>query len=152
MKNDIEDQSITIIEPPRRWQLVNFKELLQYRDLIYTLAWRDVSVMYSQTVLGFAWAIIQPLMQIIVFSIIFGKVAKIPTDGIPYLLFSTMAIIPWAYMSSALTQSSQSLVAKQGMLGKIYFPRLIFPLTPVLSKLGNYFISMILLVGVMIYY
>lgn len=152
MKNDVEDQSITVIEPPRGWQMVNFKELLQYRDLIYTLTWRDVSVMYAQTVLGFTWAIIQPLMQIIVFSIIFGKVAKIPTDGIPYLLFSTMAVIPWAYMSSALTLSSQSLVSKAGMLGKIYFPRLIFPLTPIFSRLGNFFISMILGVAVMVYY
>ena len=96
--------------------------------------------------LGFSWAIIQPLVQIVIFTIVFGKVAKVSTDGIPYILFSTVAIIPWTYMSQAMTQSSQSLITNQNMLGKIYFPRLMFPATPVLSRLIDFGISM--LVGI----
>jgi len=143
---------VTIIKPASGWQSIDFKELIQYRDLAYYLMWRDITVMYAQTILGFTWAIIQPLLQIVIFSVIFGKVAKIPTEGIPYVLFSTVAIIPWTYISTALTQSSESLVTKQNMLGKIYFPRLIFPLTPIFSRLVNFFISILLLVAVMIYY
>lgn len=152
MKSNSDDMTVTIIEPSKGWQYVDFQELKNYRDLSFFLVWRDIKVMYAQTILGFAWAIIQPLIQIIIFSIIFGKVAKIPTEGIPYVLFSTVAIIPWTYMSTAMTQSSQSLVSNQNMLGKIYFPRLIFPLSPILSKLVNFFISIILLVSVMVYY
>ncbi|MFQ5470220.1 MAG: ABC transporter permease [Gammaproteobacteria bacterium] len=145
-------KQVTIIKPYSGWLLIDWAELKQYRDLFYFLVWRDIKVMYAQTILGFAWAIIQPLIQIVIFSIIFGKVAKIPTEGIPYVLFSTVAIIPWTYMSTAMTQSSQSLVTNQHMLGKIYFPRLIFPITPVLSKLVNFVISIILLVAIMIYF
>lgn len=152
MPRNSDNSSVTIIEPPRGWQLLNIRELIQYRDLAYYLVWRDITVMYAQTILGFAWAIIQPLLQIVIFSIIFGKVAKVPTEGIPYVLFSTVAIIPWTYMSTTLTQSSQSLVSQQNMLGKVYFPRLIFPLTPVLSKLVNFSISILLLATVMIFY
>jgi len=114
--------------------------------------WRDIKVLYAQTVLGFSWAILNPLVQIIIFTIIFGKVAKIPTDGIPYVLFSTVAIIPWTYMSESMSTSSQSLVAGQNLLGKVYFPRVIFPLTSVLAKLVDFSISMMLVVAVMIYY
>ena len=102
--------------------------------------------------MGFSWAILQPLIQIIMFTIIFGSVAKLPTDGIPYLLFSTVAIIPWTYMSTAMSTSSQSLVASQGMLGKIYFPRVIYPLTPVLSKLVDFGISLLIVLVVLVYY
>lgn len=144
--------SATIIEPQSRWRLIDFSELKQYRDLAYFLVSRDIRVMYAQTILGFSWAILQPLIQIVIFSVIFGKVAKIPTDGIPYVLFATAAIIPWTYMSSAMTQSSASLVSDQNMLGKVYFPRLFFPITPILSKLVGFFISMILLIVVMVYY
>ena len=152
MKSSSDEMTVTIIEPPKGWQGIDFQELKNYRDLSFFLVWRDIKVMYAQTILGFAWAIIQPLIQIIIFSIIFGKVAKIPTEGIPYVLFSTAAIIPWSYMSTAMTQSSQSLVSNQNMLGKIYFPRLIFPLSPILSKLVNFSISIILLISVMVYY
>ena len=152
MQQDDDSSTVTIIEPPRGWQLLNIRELFQYRDLAYYLVWRDITVMYAQTILGFSWAIIQPLMQIVIFSIIFGKVAKISTEGIPYVLFSTVAIIPWTYMSTSMTQSSQSLVSQQGMLGKIYFPRLIFPLVGIFSKLVNFTISILLLASVMIYY
>jgi lipopolysaccharide transport system permease protein len=147
-----EDVPVTVIKQPTGWELIDFKELLSYRDLFYFLVWRDIKVLYAQTILGFTWAIFNPLVQIVVFGVIFGKVAKLPTDGIPYVLFSTVAIIPWTYMSEALTHSSQSLVGNQSMLGKVYFPRVIYPLTPVLAKLVDFSISLTLLLAVMIYY
>lgn len=152
MKQDLEDTSVTIIEPLSGWQLIDYKELVEYRDLFYFLVWRSIKVMYAQTILGFSWAILNPFIQIVIFSIIFGKIADLQTDGIPYTLFSTVAIIPWTYMSQALAQSSQSLVQGQAMLGKVYFPRLIFPLTPILSKMVDFGISLILLLGAIIYY
>ena len=146
------DIAVTIIKPKSGWQVLDLKELKEYRDLFYFLVWRDIKVLYAQTVLGLAWAILNPLTQILVFSVVFGKVARIPTDGIPYALFTTAAIIPWTYMSEAMTASSQSLVTGQQMLGKIYFPRLLFPLTGVMSKLVDFGISLVILVGVLIYY
>jgi len=143
---------ITIIKPRLGWQILDLAELTDYRDLFYFLIWRDIKVLYAQSVLGFAWAILNPLTQIIIFSVIFGRVSKIPTEGIPYALFTTVAIIPWTYMSEAMNQSSQSLVHGQQMLGKIYFPRLLFPLTGVLSKLVDFGISLVILIGVLIYY
>jgi len=142
----------TVIEPPTGWQMIDFRELREYGDLFIYLVKRDIKVMYAQTILGFAWAILNPLIQIVVFSIIFGRLAKIDTDGIPYFLFSTIAIIPWTYMSGAMTSSSQSLIASSGMLGKIYFPRIIFPITPALSRLVDFAISIVLLIAVMVYY
>ena len=132
--------------------MLDFAELRSYRDLFYFLVWRDIKVLYAQTVLGFAWAILNPTIQILIFSVIFGKVAKIETDGIPYLLFSTVAIVPWTYMSNAMNSASQSLVGGQQILGKIYFPRVIFPLTPILAKLVDFGISFILIFAVMIYF
>ncbi len=143
---------VTIIKPRTGWQVINFRELKEYRDLFYFLVWRDIKVLYAQTILGFSWAILQPLIQILIFTIVFGKVAKVPTDDIPYILFSTVAIIPWTYMSQSMTQSSQSLVQGQHMLGKVYFPRLIFPLTSVLAKLIDFGISMLIILGAIVYY
>jgi lipopolysaccharide transport system permease protein len=143
---------ITVIRPKSGWQVVDLKELRDYRDLLYFLVWRDIKVLYAQTVLGLSWAILNPLVQIVVFSVVFGRVAKLNTEGIPYALFSTIAIIPWTYMSEAMTLSSQSLITGQQMLGKIYFPRLIYPLTGVLSKLVDFGISLFILLPVLIYY
>ena len=143
---------VILIKPKSGWQIIDFKALKEYRDLFIFLVWRDIKVLYAQTILGFAWAFLQPLIQIVIFTIIFGRVAKVPSEGIPYILFSTVAIIPWTYLSQAMTQSSQSLVQGQGMLGKIYFPRLIFPITPVLAKLVDFGISMIIVMAVIIYY
>jgi lipopolysaccharide transport system permease protein len=153
MKNTFAGKdTITTIKPDDGWQLIDFGELVRYQDLAYFLVWRDVTVQYAQTILGFAWAILQPLIQIVIFSIIFGKIARISSDGFPYLLFSTTAVIPWTYMSSVMSQSSQSLVSNQRMLGKVYVPRLLYPLTPVFSKLMNFFISIFILVAIMYYY
>lgn len=147
-----ESDSIIIIKPKTRFQISDFKELIEYRDLFFFLVWRDIKVLYAQTILGFSWAILNPLIQIIIFSIIFGSVAKLSTEGIPYVLFSSIAIIPWTYMSDAMSNSSQSLVSGQGMLGKIYFPRLLYPLTGILSKLVDFGISLVIIVALLIYY
>lgn len=143
---------VTIIKPKSGWQVIDFGELIAYRDLFYFLVWRNIKVMYAQTILGFSWALLHPLVQIVIFTVIFGKVAKVPTEGIPYILFSSVAIIPWSYMSKSMVGSSQSLVSGQHMLGKVYIPRLIFPLTSVLSNLVSFGISMLIILGVMVYY
>ncbi len=152
MKDVAPEDLVTTISAERGWKIFDFAELRRYRDLFYFLVWRDIKVLYAQTVLGFAWAILNPAVQIVVFSVIFGKVANIETDGIPYVLFSTVAIIPWTYMSEAMTAASQSLVAGKQILGKIYFPRVLYPLTPILAKLVDLSISLIILVLVMFYY
>ena len=152
MSNTSPKELITVLTANSGWALFDFKELKQYRDLFYFLVWRDIKVLYAQTVLGFAWAILNPAVQIVVFSVIFGKVAKLDTGGVPYILFSTVAIIPWTYMSDAMTAASQSLVQGKQLLGKIYFPRVLFPLTPILAKLVDFSISLVILILVMIYY
>jgi len=146
------DNSVIIIKPKSGWQILDLKELKKYRDLLYFLVRRDIKSLYAQTILGFSWAILQPLVQILIFTVIFGKVAKLSTDGIPYVLFSTVAIVPWTYMSQSMTQSSQSLISGQHMLGKVYFPRLIFPLTSPLAKLIDFGISMLIILGVVLYF
>lgn len=151
-KSNMSGDVVTVIKPKSGWQVIDIKELIEYRDLFYFLVWRNIKVLYAQTILGFSWAILQPLIQIAIFTVIFGKVAKVSTDGIPYVLFSSVAIIPWTYMSQTMTKSSQSLVTDQNMLGKIYFPRLIFPLTPILAGLVDFSISLILLLLLMFYY
>ena len=131
-------EKITVIKPASGWQIFDWQELCQYKDLFVSMVSRSIKVLYAQTILGFSWAILQPLIQIVIFNIVFGKVAKIYSEGFPYIVFSTVAIIPWTYMSQALSQSSESLVSGQAMLGKIYFPRLIFPLTPIFSRLLDF--------------
>jgi len=147
-----QNSKITIIEPRSGWEMIDFRELKEYLGLIYFMVWREIKVLYAQTILGFSWAILQPLTQIVIFTIVFGKVAKVSSEGIPYFLFSSVAIIPWTYMSQSMTQSSQSLVVGQHMLGKIYFPRLIFPLTPVLARLVDFMFSILIILCVLIYY
>jgi lipopolysaccharide transport system permease protein len=148
-----DDSLVTdVITPPQGWQSINLAELVRYKDLFYSLVWRDVKVLYAQSIMGFSWALLVPLIQIIVFTIIFGKLAKLDTGGVPYFLFSTLAILPWTYMQSVLDKSSSSLVAQQSILGKVYIPRLIFPIVPVLSKLIDFTLSLLLLIPILIYY
>jgi lipopolysaccharide transport system permease protein len=149
---DIDGKMEILIRPRAGWKIIDFKELRQYRDLFFFLVWRDIKVLYAQTILGFAWAILQPLIQIVIFTVVFGKVAKVSTEGLPYIVFSSAAIIPWTYMSQAITASSQSLISGQHMLGKVYFPRLIFPITPILAKMVDFAISMLIVVGVAFYF
>lgn len=146
------EDRVTVLTAEPGWKLFDFDELQQYRDLFYFLVWRDIKVLYAQTVLGFAWAILNPAIQIVIFSIIFGRVANLDTGGVPYVLFSTVAIIPWTYMSDTMTAASQSLVQGKQLLGKIYFPRVLFPLTPILAKLVDFSISLSILILVMFYY
>ena len=148
-------ESITqtiVIKPKSGWQVIDWKELIEYRDLFYFLIKRDVLAIYKQTVLGFTWAIIRPVFSMIVFSVIFGGLAKIPSDGIPYPIFSYAALIPWTYFSAAMNASTQSLISGKGIFTKVYFPRLIIPLTPVLSKLVDFSIAFIILFGLMGWY
>lgn len=151
-RSESNSDPLTIIQPKSGWQGIDLREMYHYRDLFYFLVWRDIKAMYAQTILGFSWAILHPLTNIVIFAIIFGKLAKLPTDGIPYILFSSVAIIPWIYISPSISTSSQSLVSASGMLGKIYFPRLIFPIAPVLSKLVAFGISILIIFCVMLYY
>ena len=141
-----------VIKPKSGWQVIDWKELIEYRDLFYFLVKRDVLAIYKQTVLGFTWAIIRPVFSMIIFSVVFGGLAKIPSDGIPYPIFSYAALIPWTYFSASMTASTQSLITGKGIFTKVYFPRLIIPLTPVLSKLVDFFIAFIILFGLMGWY
>ena len=152
MSTNTQSAPVHVLQNETGWVPIDFRELFEYRDLFLFLTWRQVKVLYAQTIMGLSWAILNPLIQILVFTVIFGKVAKLDTDGIPYFLFSTVAMIPWAYMSDAMTQSSTSLVTGQQMLGKIYFPRILFPLTPVFSKLVDFTVSIFLLIVVMFWY
>ena len=146
------EDRVTVLSAESGWMPFDFTELRQYRDLFYFLVWRDIKVLYAQTVLGFAWAILNPAIQIVIFSIIFGKVANLDTGGVPYVLFSTVAIIPWTYMSDTMSAASGSLVQGKQLLGKIYFPRVMFPMTPILAKLVDFSISLSILILVMFYY
>ena len=142
----------TIIEPKSGWRLINLREICEYRDLFYFLVWRDIKVRYAQSILGIGWAVIQPVFSMIVFTIVFGKLAKISSDGVPYAIFSYAALVPWTYFSSALTGASGSLISTSGMLSKIYFPRIIIPMTPVLGKLVDFAIALLLLFGLMAWF
>ncbi|MBH30510.1 MAG: phosphate ABC transporter permease [Candidatus Marinimicrobia bacterium] len=153
MSSSLDPSSQTIVIKPRSgWQLIDWRELIEYRDLFYFLVKRDVLAIYKQTVLGFTWAIIRPVFSMIIFSLVFGGLAKIPSDGIPYPIFSYAALIPWTYFSAAMTASTQSLIAGKGIFTKVYFPRLIIPLTPVLSKLIDFAIAFIILFALMAWY
>ena len=142
----------TVFEAKSGWRFIDFHELWEYRDLFYFLIWRNIKVRYAQSVLGVGWAIIQPVFSMIVFTIVFGKLAKIGSEGVPYAIFSYAALVPWTYFSNALTQSGASLVGASGMISKVYFPRLIIPMSPVLDKLIDFGISLILLVGLMVWF
>lgn len=141
-----------VIEAKPGWRLIDWRELRQYRDLFYFLVWRDIKVIYKQTVLGFAWAILQPVFSMIVFSVVFGRLAQIPSDGVPYPLFSFTALVPWTYFSGAMAGSTQSLIANANMLSKVYFPRLVIPMTPVLAKLVDFAIALAVLFVLMAIY
>jgi lipopolysaccharide transport system permease protein len=141
-----------VIEPARGRQVINWRELREYRDLFYFLIDRDIKVLYKQTVLGFGWAILRPLLSMVIFTVIFGGLARVDSDGQPYALFSYAALVPWLYFSTALTASALSLVNNTDMLTKVYFPRLIFPLTPIFSKLVDFAISFVIVFALMAWF
>ncbi len=141
-----------IIKPLSKWRFLDLKEMILFKDLLYFLIKRDVTVIYKQTVLGFLWAIIRPVFSMVVFSVIFGKLAKISSDGIPYPIFSYCALVPWIYFSTTLTKSSQSLIANSTILTKVYFPRIFLPLTPIFASLVDFLISLSIVFLMMLYY
>ncbi len=140
------------IEAAKKWQMLDLKELIYYKDLLYYFVLRDFTVQFKQTILGLLWAIINPVFQMVVFSVIFGKLAEISSDGIPYPVFSFSAILPFNYFSQSLSGASNSLVGNAGLLSKVYFPRILIPITPVLSKLADFAIAFIILIVMMIFY
>ena len=151
MTTQLKPQAI-VIEPAHRRPVVDWRELREYRDLFYFLIDRDIKVLYKQTVLGFGWAILRPVLSMIIFTVIFGGLAQVDSDGVPYALFSYAALVPWLYFSTALSAGALSLVNNTDMLTKVYFPRLIFPLTPVFSKLVDFAISFVIVFGLMAWF
>ena len=141
-----------IIKPKKGWQLINFRELWEYRDLFYFLVTRDIKVRYKQTVLGGLWAIIQPFFMMVVFTLFFGNLAKVPSDGVPYPVFNYSALVAWTYFSNSITFSSNSLIQNTALISKVYFPRLLTPLAPVVAFLLDFAIAFIILLGMMLYY
>jgi lipopolysaccharide transport system permease protein len=143
---------VTIIEPSRGWVALRLRELWEYRELVYFLTWREVKVRYKQTAMGAAWAIIQPLFTMFILSLFFGRLAKVPSDRIPYPLFCLAGLVPWTFFANGFSQASSSLVTSSNLISKVYFPRLSLPISAVMSGAVDFLISSILLVGMMIYY
>ena len=134
------------------WVPLKLSELWEYRELLYFLVWRDIKVRYKQTALGASWAIIQPFLTMVVFSIFFGHLAKVPSDGIPYPIFSFAALVPWTFFANGLGQASNSLVGAGGLISKVYFPRLTIPLASVFSGIVDFAIAFAVMVAMMLYY
>jgi lipopolysaccharide transport system permease protein len=141
-----------VIKPISGWTALNLKDLWTYRELVYFLTWRNLKVRYKQTVLGAAWAILQPFLTMVVFSIFFGNLAKVPSDGVPYPIFSYTALLPWTLFAKALTDASHSLVQSSHMITKVYFPRLILPLASILAGLVDFALAFLVLFAMMLYY
>ena len=142
----------TRIAPTRGWQSLRLGELVEYRELLYFLVWRDVKVRYKQTALGAAWAVVQPFCTMVVFSIFFGRLAKVPSDGVPYPIFSFAGLVPWTFFAASLTNGSNSLVGSSNLLKKVYFPRLAVPIAAVLAGVVDLAIALLLLFGMMGFY
>ena len=140
------------IGPPKGIPTPNFRELFQYRELLYFLVWRDIKVRYKQTLLGAAWAIIQPLMTMIVFSLFFGRLAGVPSDGMPYPIFSYAALVPWIFFANGVTGSANSLVGSSHLITKVYFPRLVIPVSTVLSGIPDFLLAFLVLLGMMLFF
>ena len=142
----------TIIRPSKGWKPVNLRDLWRYRELLYFLTLREIKVRYKQAALGFAWAIIQPFFMMIVFTLFFGNLAKVPSEGIPYPLFNYSALLPWTLFAEGITRSSNSLVQERNLVQKVYFPRLVMPIAGILSPLVDFAIAFTILAGMMFYY
>lgn len=145
-------EDITYLRPSRGWSALNLADIWNYRELVYFLIWRDIKVRYKQTLLGAAWAIIQPFFTMVVFTIFFGRLAGVPSDGVPYPIFSYTGLLPWGLFTKALTDAGRAMVANRAMITKIYFPRLVIPLASVLSGLVDFAIAFLVLIGMIFYY
>ncbi len=143
---------VIYLQPSKGWLSINFKEMWRYRELVYFLTWRDIKVRYKQAVLGIAWAVLQPLLTTLIFTVIFGVLLKTPSQDIPYPLFTMTALLPWQLFATALQRSSISLVGNANLITKIYFPRLVIPFSSVMAALVDFSVSFVVLLGVMVYY
>jgi len=141
-----------VIRPRRGWFAIDLNELWQYRELLYFLTWRDIKVRYKQTVLGALWAIIQPALNMVVFTLFFGRLAKMPSDGVPYPIFVYAGLLPWTYFSHAVTQAGNSVIGDKNLITKVYFPRLLIPMGAATAGLMDFVIAMTVLGGLMVYY
>jgi len=148
----MEGVPVTIIRPKRGWWDLDLRELWEYRELLYFFVWRDVKVRYKQTAIGVAWAIIQPFMTMVVFSLFFGKLAKIPSHGLPYPIFYYSALLPWTYFANALQNATNAIISHQNLVKKVYFARLILPLSAVLDALVDFAVAFLVLMGMMLFY
>ncbi len=144
--------STIVIEPSRGWVSLQLRNLWGYRELLYFLVWRDVKVRYKQTALGVAWIVLQPVVGMVVFSILFGRLLKVPSGGVPYPIFAYAALLPWNYFASSLSRSSTSVVGSAHLITKVYFPRLVIPIAGVLSGLVDFAVAFLVLIGLMAYY
>jgi lipopolysaccharide transport system permease protein len=143
---------LTRREASKGWVWPKLRELWEFRELIYFFAWRDIKVRYKQTVMGVLWAIIQPFLTMVIFSLFFGRLANVPSEGVPYPVFSYTALVPWTFFANALNQASNSLVVNANMIKKIYFPRLALPIATVLAGVIDFVLSFVVLLGIMLYY
>lgn len=146
------EEPVVTIQPSKKWVAINLRDLWSYRDLLYFLTWRDVKVRYKQTVLGAAWAIIQPLFTMLIFWLFFGRLARMPSDGMPYPLFALAGLIPWTFFSNAITNSGNSLVGSANLITKVYFPRMIIPCAAVGAGLIDLAIAFVLMAAMMIWF
>ena len=151
-KNEQEIQQIIIDPEDKKRRLINWQEMWQYRDLFIFLVWRDIKTRYAQSILGVGWAIIQPVFSMIVFTIVFGNLAKVDSEGVPYAIFSYTALVPWTFFSTSLTSASSSLISSKNLITKVYFPRLVIPIAPVLGKMIDFGISFLILIGLMVWF
>jgi lipopolysaccharide transport system permease protein len=150
--SELSDLPVTYIRPSRGWRSVDLRELWRYRGLLYFLVWRDIKVRYKQTALGASWAIIQPFFTMVVFSLFFGRLAGVPSDGVPYPIFAFAALVPWTFFANGLTNSANSLVGSQNLLKKVYFPRLAIPIATVLAGTVDFALAFVVLLGMMFFY
>lgn len=146
------EPQVVLIKPSKAWVSLNLRSLWEYRELLYFLTWRDIKVRYKQTVLGAAWAILQPFLTMVIFSVFFGRLVKVPSDGIPYPLFAFTALVPWTFFANGLNQSSNSLIASANLLKKVYFPRLAIPVATVLAGVVDFVLAFVVLLLLMAYY
>jgi len=148
----LKDIPVTDITPPRGWFQTDFAELWQFRELIYFFVWRDIKIRYKETVIGAAWAVLQPLTTMLVFSVIFGRLAKISSGGLPYPVFYYSALLPWVYFAGALQNATSSVVEQRGVITKVYFPRLVLPLAAMGAGLLDLAIGLVVFLGMLLYY
>ena len=146
------EKQVTVIKPRNAWDILTVRDLWEYRDMLLYLVLRDIKARYTQSVLGIGWAVLQPLFLMIVFTVIFGKLVKINTNGMDYAVFSYTALVPWAYFSNSLMLTTGSLIQNSNLLSKVFFPRIVLPMSTVLSTLVDFFIAFILVIVLMIWY